>query len=326
MGWSDYVLKRAAFTVVTIFVAISLNFLLFRVLPGTAVSSLARVPNATIQLKRHLTTEFGLNLSLRTQYLDYLRQLFRGNLGISFANQQPVTSNLAEALFNTLPVVTVATVLSLVLGIATGVLSAWRRGTVLDQLSTNSAIVLYALPTQWIALLLLIAFARYLPTAGTDSPFAVVAPPFWQHLGDVIEHMVLPATTLVLTLYGGNTLIVRSALLETLGEDYMLTARAKGIGRGKMMWAHALRNAMLPTITVLAQDVGLLIGGIVAVETIFAYPGIGRLLVYALERHDLPLMQAAILIMTAIQCLANLAADLLYCVFNPKIRYGRALN
>lgn len=319
MGWSDYVLKRAAFTVVTIFVAISLNFLLFRVLPGTAVSSLARVPNATIQLKRHLTTEFGLNLSLRTQYLDYLRQLFRGNLGISFANQQPVTSNLAEALFNTLPVVTVATILSLVLGIATGVLSAWRRGTVLDQLSTNSAIVLYALPTQWIALLLLIAFARYLPTAGTDSPFAVVAPPFWQHLGDVIEHMVLPATTLVLTLYGGNTLIVRSALLETLGEDYMLTARAKGIGRGKMMWAHALRNAMLPITTLITLSLGSIVAGAILMEVVFSWPGIGLALYQAVAERDYPMLEGGFLLFTVSVVLFNFIADLLYFRLDPRI-------
>jgi ABC-type dipeptide/oligopeptide/nickel transport system permease component len=319
VGWSDYVLKRAAFTVVTIFVAISLNFLLFRVLPGTAVSSLARVPNATIQLKRHLTTEFGLNLSLRTQYLDYLRQLFRGNLGISFANQQPVTSNLAEALFNTLPVVTVATVLSLVLGIATGVLSAWRRGTVLDQLSTNSAIVLYALPTQWIALLLLIAFARYLPTAGTDSPFAVVAPPFWQHLGDVIEHMVLPATTLVLTLYGGNTLIVRSALLETLGEDYMLTARAKGIGRGKMMWAHALRNAMLPITTLITLSLGSIVAGAILMEVVFSWPGIGLALYQAVAERDYPMLEGGFLLFTVSVVLFNFIADLLYFRLDPRI-------
>jgi ABC-type dipeptide/oligopeptide/nickel transport system permease component len=319
VGWSDYVLKRAAFTVVTIFVAISLNFLLFRVLPGTAVSSLARVPNATIQLKRHLTTEFGLNLSLRTQYLDYLRQLFRGNLGISFANQQPVTSNLAEALFNTLPVVTVATILSLVLGIATGVLSAWRRGTVLDQLSTNSAIVLYALPTQWIALLLLIAFARYLPTAGTDSPFAVVAPPFWQHLGDVIEHMVLPATTLVLTLYGGNTLIVRSALLETLGEDYMLTARAKGIGRGKMMWAHALRNAMLPITTLITLSLGSIVAGAILMEVVFSWPGIGLALYQAVAERDYPMLEGGFLLFTVSVVLFNFIADLLYFRLDPRI-------
>jgi ABC-type dipeptide/oligopeptide/nickel transport system permease component len=319
VSWSDYVLKRVAFTIVTIFVAISLNFLLFRVLPGTAVSSLARVPNATIQLKRHLTREFGLNLPLGTQYLDYLRQLARGNLGVSFANQQPVTANLSEALFNTLPVVTIATVLSLILGVATGVLSAWRRGSVLDQLSTNSAIVLYALPTQWIALVLLIAFAKYLPTAGTDNPFAVVAPPFWQRLDQVVEHMVLPAATLVLTLYGGNTLIVRSALLETLGEDYMLTARAKGIGQPKMMWSHALRNAMLPITTLVTLSLGSIVAGAILMEVVFSWPGIGSALYQAVQERDYPMLQGGFLLFTISVVLFNFLADLLYFRLDPRI-------
>ncbi len=319
MKWGDYLLRRVAFTVVTIFVAISLNFLLFRVLPGTAVSSLARVPNATIQLKRHLTAEFGLNLSLGTQYLDYLKQLFHGNLGISFANQQPVTANLATALYNTLPVVTIATVLSLILGVGTGVLSAWRRGTVTDQVSTNAAIVLYALPTQWIALVLLIAFSRYLPTAGTSNPFAVTAPPFWQHLGDVFAHMALPAATLVLTLYGGNTLIVRSALLETLGEDYMLTARAKGIGHRRMMWSHALRNAMLPITTLVTLSLGSIVAGAILMEVVFSWPGIGSALYQAVEQRDYPMLQGGFLLFTVSVVLFNLLADLIYFKLDPRI-------
>lgn len=319
MNWSDYVVKRVAFTIVTIFVAISLNFLLFRVLPGTAVSSLARVPNATAQLKRHLTAEFGLDRPLRTQYLDYLKQLFRGNLGVSFANQQPVRSNLAAALYNTIPVVTIATVLSLVLGIGTGVLSAWRRGTITDQVSTNSAIVLYALPTQWIALVLLIAFAKYLPTAGTSNPFAVAPLPFWQHLGDVCEHMVLPVATLVLTLYGGNTLIVRSALLETLGEDYMLTARAKGIGRRRMMWSHALRNAMLPITTLVTLSLGSIVAGAILMEVVFSWPGIGSALYQAVQERDYPMLQGGFLLFTVSVVLFNLIADLLYFKLDPRI-------
>jgi ABC-type dipeptide/oligopeptide/nickel transport system permease component len=319
VNWSDYVVKRVAFTIITIFVAITLNFLLFRVLPGTAVTNLARVPNASLALKQHLRVEFGLNLPLRVQYWDYLKQLFHGNLGISFANQQPVASNLRAALINTLPVVTIATVLSLVLGIATGVHSAWRRSSISDQVSTNTAIVFYALPTQWIALILLIAFSKYLPTAGTSDPFAVTPPPFWQHLSDVFSHMLLPVVTLVLTLYGGNTLIVRSSLLETLGEDYMLTARAKGIGRRRMMSSHALRNAMLPIVTLVTLSLGSIVAGAILMEVVFSWPGIGSALYEAVQQRDYPMLQGGFLLFTISVVFFNLIADLLYFKLDPRI-------
>jgi len=316
----DYILKRATFAIVTIFVVITLNFFMFRVLPGTAVTNLAKVPNASIQLKRVLRREFGLSLPAWRQYLDYLIQLFHGNLGISFANQLPVASNLKSALLNTLPVVTIATILSLILGIATGVLSAWRRGSKLDQLSTNAAVVIYSLPTQWIALILLIALSSYLPTAGTQNPFQIGPVSFWAHLGDQLTHMILPVITLVLTLYGGNTLIVRSALLETLGEDYMLTARAKGIGKSRMMRSHALRNALLPITTLVALSLGTIVAGAILMEVVFSWPGIGEALYQALQQRDYPMMQGGFLLITISVVLCNLIADLLYFKLDPRIQ------
>jgi ABC-type dipeptide/oligopeptide/nickel transport system permease component len=316
----DYILKRVTFAIVTIFVVITLNFFMFRVLPGSAVTNLAKVPNASIQLKRLLRSEFGLNLPAWRQYADYLIQLFHGNLGISFANQLPVASNLKSALLNTLPVVTIATILSLILGIATGVLSAWRRGSKLDQLSTNAAVVIYSLPTQWIALILLIALSSYLPTAGTQNPFQIGPVSFWAHLGDQFRHMILPVITLVLTLYGGNTLIVRSALLETLGEDYMLTARAKGIGKGRMMRSHALRNAMLPITTLVALSMGTIVAGAILMEVVFSWPGIGEALYQAVQQRDYPMMQGGFLLITISVVLCNLIADLLYFKLDPRIQ------
>jgi len=317
---SEYVLKRVTFALVTIFVVITLNFFMFRVLPGTAVTNLSKVPNASAQLRRELRIEFGLNLPVGTQYLDYLKELAHGNLGISFANQQPVASNLKTALLNTLPVVTIATVISLIIGIATGVLSAWRRGSKLDHLSTNAAIVLYALPTQWIALILLIALSRYLPTAGTTNPFQLGPVSFWSNLGDLSSHMTLPALTLVITLFGGITLIVRSALLETLGEDYMLTARAKGIGKRRMMWSHALRNAMLPITTLIALSFGTIVAGAILMEVVFSWPGIGQALYQSVQQRDYPMMQGGFLLITVSVVLFNLLADLVYFKLDPRIK------
>ncbi|HEX4470832.1 MAG TPA: ABC transporter permease [Nocardioides sp.] len=316
---SGYLLKRTAFMVVTIYVVITLNFFMFRILPGSAVTNLARVPQSTPALRHHLTEEFGLNESPWQQYVLYLRELAHGNLGISFANQQPVWANLKSALGNTLPVVTIATVLSLLLGVATGVLSAWRRGSKLDQISTNASIVLYSLPTQWIALVLLIALSKYLPTAGTSDPFALGHVAFWPHLVDQLRHMVLPALTLVLTLYGGNTLIVRSALLETLGEDYMLTARAKGVGKRRMMRSHALRNAMLPITTLVTLSFGTIVAGAILMEVVFSWPGLGSALYQAVQERDYPMLQGGFLLVTISVIVCNFIADLLYFALDPRI-------
>jgi ABC-type dipeptide/oligopeptide/nickel transport system permease component len=316
----DYLVKRVTFAIVTIFVVITLNFFMFRVLPGTAVTNVSKVPNASGQLRRELTAEFGLDLPIGTQYVDYLKQLAHGNLGISFANQQPVASNLKSALLNTVPVVTIATIVSLIIGVATGVLSAWRRGSKLDQISTNVSVVLYSLPTQWIALILLIALSRYLPTAGTSNPFQIGPVSFWSNLGDLSSHMILPVLTLVLTLYGGNTLIVRSALLETLGEDYMLTARAKGVGKRRMMWSHALRNAMLPIVTLVALSFGTIVAGAILMEVVFSWPGIGEALYQSVVQRDYPMMQGGFLLITISVVLFNLLADLVYFRLDPRIK------
>jgi ABC-type dipeptide/oligopeptide/nickel transport system permease component len=316
---ADYAIKRIGFAVVTVFVAITINFFLFRVLPGTAVTNLARVPNATTQLRHALVNEFGLDKSKWTQYVLYLKQLAHGNLGISYANRQPVINNLWADLKNTIPVVTIATVISLILGVATGVLSAWRRGGAIDHVSTNVALVFYSFPTQWIALILLFALSRYLPTAGTDDPFLLHQPPFWQHLQNIAQHMVLPVITLVLTLYGGNTLIVRSALLETLGEDYVLTARAKGLKPRRVMRAHALRNAMLPIVTLVALSLGSIVAGAILMEVVFSWPGIGDALYQAVNQRDYPMLEGGFLIITVSVVFFNLVADLCYFLLDPRV-------
>ena len=236
MRGADYIIKRGFFALVTIFVAITINFFLFRVLPGNAVTDLSRVPHASPALRHALLTEFGLDKPKWEQYLIYLKNLAHGNMGISFANQQPVSHLLLADLKNTIPMVTVGTVAAIVIGVFTGVLSAWRRGSAPDHLSTNTAIFFYAFPTQWLGLMLLILFAGILPAGGMSDPFLFTAEPFWQHLGDIGKHMILPAATLMLTAFGSYTLVVRSSMLETLGEDYVLTARAKGLPVRRIVW------------------------------------------------------------------------------------------
>jgi ABC-type dipeptide/oligopeptide/nickel transport system permease component len=316
---TDYVLKRGFFALVTVFVALTINFFLFRVLPGTAVTDLSRVPHATPQLRHALNVEFGLDKPKWQQYLIYLKNLLHGNMGISFTYQQPVSHLLLQDLKNTIPMVTVGTLAAIVVGVITGVLSAWRRGSVPDHISTNAAIFFYAFPTQWLGLMLLIIFAGTLPAGGMSNPFVFGTEPFFQHLADIAQHMILPAATLMLTAYGSYTLIVRSSMLETMGEDYVLTARAKGLPARRIIRRHAFRNAMLPLLTLVALDLGFIVGGAVLIEVIFSWPGIGLAMYEAIGQRDYPMLQGGFLILTVAVIFINFVADLLYFRLDPRI-------
>ncbi len=314
----DYVLKRVGFAVVTIFVAVTINFALFRLAPGNAVTNLSRVPHATQQLRHALEVQFGLDKSKGEQYLIYLKQLVHGNLGVSFENEQPVSTNLRVELINTLPMVTLGTLFSIVFGTFTGVIAAWRRGTPTEALTVSSALGFYSMPTQWLGLLLIIIFAGVLPTGGMTNEF-LLNPGFWQHLKDLGTHILLPSLTLGLVLYGEYTLIVRSAMLETLGEDYILTARAKGLKPWTIVRKHALRNAMLPITTLVALSLGYIVAGAILIETVFSWPGIGRAVYEAVLERDYPMLQGAFLVLTISVVLCNLIADLLYFKLDPRI-------
>jgi ABC-type dipeptide/oligopeptide/nickel transport system permease component len=315
---SDYVIKRAVFALVTVFVAITINFFLFRVLPGDAVRNLSRVPRASEELRNALEVQFGLDKPLWQQYLIYLRELLHGNMGISFSNQQPVWDNLKEALRNTIPMATLGTVVAILIGVVTGVLSAWRRGTRLDQASTNLAIAFYSFPTQWLALVLLIYLSEWFPSHGMTDPFLIDPTP-WEHFVDVLRHMALPSLTFALTLYGEYTLIVRSAMLETLGEDYVLTARAKGLSQRRIVVKHAFRNALLPTTTLIALSLGYIVAGAILIETVFSWPGIGNAVYQAVTERDYPMLQGAFLVLTVSVVFFNFLADLLYFRLDPRI-------
>jgi ABC-type dipeptide/oligopeptide/nickel transport system permease component len=318
MRGADYVIKRTAFAVVTVFVAVTINFVLFRLAPGTAVTNIARVPHATPETRLALKREFGLDKSKGRQYVVYLKQLVHGNFGISFANQQPVSHNLWVALKNTLPMVLLGTVFSIVFGTLTGVIAAWRRGTALEATTVTTALGFYSMPTHWLGLMLVILFTGILPTGGMTNDF-LINPSFWTHLKDLASHIVLPSLTLGLVLYGEYTLIVRSAMLETLGDDYILTARAKGLKPWTIVRKHALRNAMLPIATLIALSLGYIVAGAILIETVFSWPGIGRAVYDAVLQRDYPMLQGAFLLLTVSVVLCNLVADLLYFKLDPRI-------
>jgi len=318
MQRSDYLLKRTGFALVTIFVAITLNFFLFRVLPGNAITNIAHVPHSSHQLQVALTRDFGLDKPKWEQYLLYLKELARGNLGISWANQQPVAAQIRTDLANTIPMLTLGTVLAIGLGVASGVIAAWRRGRVGDYGPTGLALLFYSFPTQWLGLMLVVFFASALPISGMSDPF-LVDPTMAEKVTDILKHMILPSATVALTLYGSYALIVRSSMLETLGEDYVLTARAKGLSPWSIVRKHALRNAMLPMVTLVALSLGTVVGGFILVEVVFSWPGIGQAAYQAVVQRDYPMLQGIFLVLTISVVLFNLFADLVYFKLDPRV-------
>lgn len=314
----DYAVRRGLLALVTIFVVLTFNFVLFRTLPGSVVTDMSRIPNATPAFREAIAHEFGLDKSKWDQYVIYLRQLAHGNLGVSYANEQPVASNLRTDIANTVPMVSLGTLVAVVLGTVTGVLAAWRRRTAVDHISTGVALAFYSFPTQWLGLMLVLLFGAYLPTTGMHDPF-LVNPTAWQRFMDALRHMILPSATIALTLYGQYTLIVRSAVLETLGEDYVLTARAKGLKPSIVLRRHVLRNAMLPIVTLIALSLGYIVGGAILVETVFTWPGIGLAVYQAVNERDYPMLQGAFLLLTCSVVIFNYLADLIYFKLDPRI-------
>ncbi len=323
MRGMDYIIKRTIFALITVFVAISLNFVLFRAVPGSAVSGL-KCLHCTKQFKEAITKQYGLDKSKWEQYVVYLQRLAHGDLGTSIADNRPVWDDIKQPLLNTLPMIAVGTIVSILLGVLSGVIAAWRRGTKLvDTGNMWTALTFYAAPTQWIGLLVIfyIAIPLGLPAAGISSNTLGLfgSASEWAILQDRFNHLLLPALTLGIGLYGEYSLIVRSSMLETLGEDYVLTARAKGLPNWAIVWKHGLRNAMLPLITLIALSLGYIVAGAIVVEDVFSYPGIGLATIDALNKRDYPVLEGIFLVLTLAVIAANFVADILYFVFDPRV-------
>ena len=319
MRGADYFLKRTLFAIVTVFVAITLNFIIFRAAPGDAVTGL-RCQFCTVEFKDQLRAELGLDKSKWEQYWLYLQDLAHGDMGRSFVTREPVVDELIDPLLNTLPMIALGTVFAIVFGIITGVIAAWRRGTFLDWGNLSFSLLFYSLPTQWLGLMLLIFFAGTLPVSGISDPFLEFTDPsWWDTFVDRLKHMILPAATIGIVLYGEYALIVRSSLMEALSEDYVLTARAKGLRNWAIVWKHAFRASLLPIATLVALSLGYLVAGAILVEAVFSYPGIGLVTYDAVFERDYPVLQGAFLILTLSVVVANYVADLLYFKLDPRI-------
>jgi peptide/nickel transport system permease protein len=317
-----YLLAKAVQTLITLYAVITFNFILFRVLPGDPIRLLARAGNLSpedIARIRHL---FGLDQSLFVQYLYYFRNLLTGNLGMSLTYRRPVFDILQERIANTVLLLAGATVLVIVAGIVVGVVAGTRPGSRFDTSAVISSLTFWSLPTFWTGLILIMLLGVYFqafPISGMSMPGATYNTVFDQ-FADVGSHLVLPTLTLALVDIGQFVLITRSALVDVMTEDFMLTARAKGLSRGRIVWGHAVPNALLPVVTTSALYASLVMGGAIQVETVFSWPGLGRLVYDAVLRRDYPLLEASFLVFAVTGILGNLATDVLYLFLDPRVR------
>jgi peptide/nickel transport system permease protein len=315
-----YVIQRIGSLFLILLAMSLLIFLATHALPSSP-AALILGQYSTPETLAALTHKLGLDKPLPEQYWIWASSFAMGDMGQSMVMERPVAPMLWDA-FGRSAILSIAamTVVSIV-GPAMGVAAAVWRGRWPDHLTSVFAYVGISLPEFYWGLVLILIFSstfHILPTSGA----ADLSEGLWAF----ISHLILPVITLVLGLLAHVSRLTRSSMVEALDSMYVKVARARGLPERIVVLRHALRNALMPAITVLAQDFGFLIGGIVAVEAIFAYPGIGRMLIFSLERQDLPMMQAAILMLTGVFCVANLCADLLYAVVNPRIRYGGSIE
>jgi ABC-type dipeptide/oligopeptide/nickel transport system permease component len=313
-----FILRRAGSALVIAFVAISFSFVLFRVLPGDAVTNMSQVPNMPKQAKAALRAQFGIDKPLVTQYGLYLKGLAHGDLGVSYQSQQPVLGDVLKAVRNTIPMVGIGTVAAIIVGTLIGVTAAYRQGSARDRVITGAAMIVYSLPVQWVGLLLLVWLAGWLPTSGMSDPYLFDAG-FLTTIQDRALHMLLPSTCVALMLFGSFALVVRSSQLEALGEDHVLTARAKGYGNRRIVWREAFRSAMLPLVTLSTLTLGFVIGGVVLVEAVFSWPGMGLATVQAVAARDYPLLQGLFLFITVSVVAFNFLGDVLHAVLDPRV-------
>ena len=313
-----YVLTRVVYILLTLVLISMLVFGITQILPGN-VATMILDQYATPESLRALEEKLGLNDPYHVQYWRWASTLLHGDLSKSLITDQPIGPILWPALQRSAILALLSIVAVTVLGLGLGILAAVHHNRPADHAVSVFTFLGISVPEFFSGIVFMLIFAgyfRWLPAAGYA--------PLSDGVGVWLSHLILPVATLTFTLLAHVSRLTRSSVLEELQSQYVRAARAKGLPERVVLVSHALRNGLLPTITVLALDIGWLLGGIVVVETIFAYPGVGRLLMFAIQRRDLPLLQVTILIVTSVYCISNLVADLLYAYFNPRIRYGRA--
>jgi peptide/nickel transport system permease protein len=324
MGLKEYVGKRVGQGIITIILAVVLNFILFRIMPGDPTRAVSGDPRVDTATRLALIAKFGLDRPLFEQFFLYLMNLMKGEFGISFVQiGRPVIDIiLGRKMINTLVLMGSSMFLAFILGITIGVVAAWKRGTKIDISFIVFSLTTYSMPVFWFGMLLLMYLSYYyniLPIAGTITP-GVTHPNFVAYALDYLRHLIAPMITLGISFFGGYFLFMRDTILDVFTEDYMLTARAKGLSDRKILFKHAMRNALLPMVSLMGVHVTFLISGATMTETVFSWDGLGRLIYDSVRNNDYPVLQGIFLMMAVLVVVASIIADITNAFLDPRIR------
>jgi len=314
-----FVLRRLLQALPLLIAISAVSFAILKLTPGGPLAAYEGNPLFTDEDRKRLEHAFGIDQPVPLQYLSWLGQFVRGDWGYSFASHQPVLALVAERLPNTVYLMGTVFVTVLLLAIPIGVFAAVKQYSWFDHVVTGATFAFLSTPTFWLGLLLIIAFGlqlRLFPLGGIDTP----GQPF--NLFDRLRHLVLPVATIALVQLGSHVRYLRASMLETINQDYMRTARSKGLGERAVVLRHALKNAAIPLVTVVALDVPELFAGALVTEQIFGWPGMGRLFWDAATRFDYPVLMGILTVSSALIVLANLFADVVYGYLDPRIRFG----
>jgi peptide/nickel transport system permease protein len=319
MGSRRYLLRKCLQAVVTLWFVLTFNFFLFRVLPGDPIGVLARSERLTPDDVARLQHDLGLDLPMAEQYVVYLRETLTWNLGESLRTGIPVRDLIGSRIRPTVLLVGLGTLLASWLGVLIGIRGGWRRGSRFDTSSQYTSLVLYSMPEGWLGMLLLLFFSGWLHwfpaggyTGGDETGLA--------HFVDVLDHLFLPLLTLTLGYIGSYSIVMRSSMIDTINEDFVLTARAKGVPDRLVRSRHVVPNAFLPTFTLIILSFGFVLGGAIVIETVYSWPGLGLLTYNAIATLDYPVIQGVFLIASAAVIVANLIADITYGYLDPRIK------
>jgi peptide/nickel transport system permease protein len=319
-----YIVRKIVQAIVTIIAIVLLNFLLFRMMPGSPERILLRNPHLTQEKVEAVRAEWGLDKPLiPDQFIGYVKATAVGDLGYSLQFRGESVVEVIESHFwPTMLLLVPAEIIAIIVGLSAGSYAGWRRGSGGDKVASGTSLILYSMPYFVIGTPLIIIFAAglgWFPTSGMITP-GLGSASFTTQLFDFLRHLVLPLTTISLGLIGGYSIIMRSAIIETRSEDYVTTARAKGLKDGRVLRQHAFPNAMLPMVTIIAIQLGYVVAGAITAEVVFNWPGLGTLTVNALDSRDYPVLQGVFLLLSVTVVLANLGADLLYGRLDPRVR------
>ncbi len=321
---SRYIGRRVVQAALTILFIVVLNFVLFRMMPGSPERVLTRNPNITAEVKEQLRARWGLDKPLfPDQFVAYIASTAQGDLGLSFKYRgQPVTEVLGSRVWPTVILFGLGELIAIVVGMTLGAYAGWKRGGPVDYIGNGLSLVLYSTPYFVLGMFLLVVFASTLGWFPTNGMLDIGArhATWVDQLLDFGHHLVLPLTTVSLGLIGLFSILMRSSVIETLSEDYVQTARAKGLRDGRVLRSHALPNALLPAVTIVAIQLGFVIAGAITAEVVFNWPGIGTLTVDALSSRDYPVLQGIFLLLAVSVVIANLIADLIYGLLDPRVR------